>query len=200
MIIKADKEKVLKEFEEKYVTDRYVDEFKKIIEKYKTDRESIRENLTLKFNSVCKEAILLQEKELKGEIRYIFFSMLRTRLLENKGEWRIDLYDEKCFLDKEECGVYIDLDFIYEPLFNHMKELSEKKKEYGRTIKEKDIHIIKQREANKYHGLALSIIRDILQSFLECVSYKEMKKKEDIAIMAGEYMDETITIYSKKEQ
>ena len=197
MIIKADKEKVLKEFEEKYVTDRYIDEFKKIIEKYKTDRESIRENLTLKFNSVCKEAMVLQEKELKGEIRYIYFSMLRTKLLENKGQWRIDLYDEKWFLDKEECGVNIDIDFIYEPLFNHMKELSEKKKEYGRTIKEKDIEGIKLREANKYHGLVLNVIRDIMQSFLECESYKEMKKNRDIVIMAGEYMDIAFIIDSK---
>jgi len=197
MIIKADKEKVLKEFEEKYVTNRYINEFKKIIEKYKTDREIIRENLTLKFNFVCKEAMELQEKELKGEIRYIYFSMLRTKLLENKGQWRIDLYDEKWFLDKEECSININLDFIYEPLFNHTKELSEKKKEYGRTIKEKDLQIIKLREANRYHAIALNVIRDIMQSFLECASYKEMNKKEDIVIMAGEYMDATVKIYSK---
>lgn len=112
MIIKADKEKILKEFHEKYVLNRYKDEFTKIIEKYKTSREKIKENLTSKFNSVCKEAISLQEKELKGEIRYIYFSMLRTKILENKGEWRIDLYDEKWFLDKEECSINIDLEFI----------------------------------------------------------------------------------------
>ena len=197
MIIRPDKEKVLKEFEEKYVDDEYTKEFEKIIEKYKTDRETIKEDLTAKFNSVCKEAMVLQEKELKGEIRYIYFSMLRTRLLENKGQWRIDLYDEKWFLDKEECSINIDLDFIYEPLFNHTKELSEKKKEYGRTIKEKDLQIIKLREANRYHAIALNVIRDALQSFLECASYKEMKKKEDIVIMAGEYMDAGVKIYSK---
>jgi len=123
--------------------------------------------------------------------------MLRISLLENKGQWRIDLYDEKWFLDKEECSVDIDIDFIYEPLFNHMKELSEKKREYGRTIKEKDIEGIKLTEANKYHSLALNIIRGILQSFLECDSYKEMKKKEDIVIMAGEYMDAAIQINLK---
>ena len=95
-------------------------------------------------------------------------------------------------------GVNIDFDFIYEPLFDHMKELSVKKKEYLRTIKEKDIESIKLREANKYHDLALSIIRNILQSFLECTSYNEMKKKEDIVIRAGEYMDAAITIYSEK--
>lgn len=197
MIKRADKNQVLKEFQEKYVADRYKEEFTKIIEKYNNNKESIKENVTSKFNSVCKEAILLQEKELKGEIRYIYFSMLRTKILENKGQWRIDLYDKKWFLDKEECSINIDLDFIYEPLFNHMKELSEKKKEYLRTIKERDIQIIKQREANKYHGLALNVISDILESFLECTSYEEMKKKEDIVIMAGEYMDAAIMIYPK---
>ncbi|AGX44146.1 hypothetical protein [Clostridium saccharobutylicum] len=197
MIIKADKNKVLKEFQEKYVVDRYKEEFTKIIEKYKTNREEIKENLTTKFNSVCKEAISLQEKELKGEIRYIYFSMLRTRLLEDKGIWRIDLYDEKWFLDKEECSINIDLDFIYESLFNHMKELAEKKKEYGRTIKEKDIQVIKLREANKYHSFTLYLIKDLLKSFLEDSSYKEIKKKDDISIMIGEYMDTAMMIYPK---
>ncbi|AQS08718.1 hypothetical protein CLOBY_08280 [Clostridium saccharobutylicum] len=208
MIKRADKNEVLKEFEEKYVKDRHITEFEKIIEKYKTISDIVTENLVSKFNSVCKEAILLQEKELKGEIMYIYFSILRTSILENKGQWRIDLYDEKWLLDNEECSVNIDLDFIYEPLFNHMKELSEKKKEYVHIkksqsttkvfqIKEKDIEYIKLREANKYHGLALNIIRDALQNFLECTSYEEMKKKEDITIMAGEYMDAAIRINKK---
>ncbi|AOR25099.1 hypothetical protein [Clostridium taeniosporum] len=197
MIIRADKEKVLKEFEEKYVHNRYITEFEKIIERYKTNKESIKERLTSKFNSICTEAILLQEKELKGEISSIYFSMLRTKILENKGQWRIDLYDKNWFLDKEECSINIDLDFIYESLFNHMKELSDKKKEYGRTIKEKDIEIIKLREANTYHCFALYIIRDMLKSFLECTAYKKMKKTEDIVIMGGEYMDAAITIYSE---
>ncbi len=198
MIIRADKDKVLKEFREKYVESRYEEELKNILEKYNEHKDSIKEELTSKFNSVCKEAILFQEKDLKGEIKYIYFSLLRTSLLENKGEWRIDLYDEKWFLDKEECSIDIDLDFIYVPLFNHMKEISEKKKEYLRTIKEKDIHIIKLQEGNKYHNLALNIIRGILKSFLECDCYKEMKKKEDIVIMAGEYMDAAVQINDKK--
>ncbi|EHI97924.1 hypothetical protein CDLVIII_1222 [Clostridium sp. DL-VIII] len=198
MIIRVDKDKVLKEFQEKYVENRYKEELKNILENYNEHKDSIKEELTSKFDSVCKEAILFQEKDLKGEIKYIYFSMLRTNLLENKAEWRIDLYDEKWFLDKEECSINIDLNFIYEPLFEHMKELSEKKKEYLRTIKEKDIEDIKLKEANKYNNVALNIIRGILKSFLECASYREMKKKEDIVIMAGEYMDAGIQINAKK--
>lgn len=199
MIIKVAKEKVLKEFQEKYVFDRYKEEFKKVIEQYNNDKESIKESLTSKFNSVCKEAIALQGEKKKGEIRYIYFSALRTRILENKGIWRIDLYDKKWFLDKEECSINIDLDFIYEPLFNHMKELLEKKKEYGRTIKNKDIEAIKIGESNKYHGLAFEVIKDMIKSFLGCTQYKELKKKEDIEIWAGEYKDIAVKIYSKKQ-
>ncbi len=109
MIKRADKNQVLKEFQEKYVADRYKEEFKKIIEEYNNDRALIEEKLTLQFNSVCREAISFQEKEVKREIKYIYFSMVRTKLLENKGQWRIDLYDERWFLDKEECSIYIDL-------------------------------------------------------------------------------------------
>lgn len=121
--------------------------------------------------------------------------MFRIRFFEDKGIWRIDLYDEKWFLDKEECLINIDLDFIYEFLFNYMKEFVEKKKEYGRIIKEKDIEVIKLREVNKYYGLVLNIMRDMLWSFLECEWYKDMKKKEDMVIMVGEYMDVVIKIY-----
>jgi hypothetical protein len=199
MIIQADKEKVLQEFEEKYVQDRYVTELEKIIEEYKINRESIRSKLVLYFRSVCKKAISLQEKGCKGEIRYIYFSMLRTKLLENKGQWRIDLYDEKWFLDKEECSIDIDFDFVYEPLFKHIKELSEKKEEYGRTIKERDLKNIKLREANKYHGIVVNVLVDILEDFLEGSAYQEMKKKEDIVIMAGEYMDAAIKIYPQNK-
>lgn len=200
MIIKVDKEKVLKEFEEKYVKNRYINEYKNIQERYRIDGERIREHLFIKFDSVCKKTILYQEKGLKGEIEYIYVSLLRTSLIENKGEYRIDLYDENWFLDKEECSININLDFIYEPLFNHMKELSDKKNEYGRTIKEMDIENIKLREAKNYHVLALELLKTIIEEFVKIDSYKNIKKKENIRIMAGEYMDITTRIYPKNQK
>ncbi|BCZ45489.1 hypothetical protein psyc5s11_15560 [Clostridium gelidum] len=197
MIIQVDKEKLLKEFEEKYVENRWISEFEKIAKKYKNDKDSIGKKLISVFELVCRDAILLQEKELKGNIKYIYFSSLRTSILKNKGEFKIDLYDENWFLDKEECSVNINLEFIYDSLFNHMEELLEKKNEYGRNITEMDIEKIKLKEANKYHILAVNIIKSIIEKFLECPLYKEMKKNEDIVIAAGEYMDITTIIYSK---
>ncbi|MCY6355718.1 hypothetical protein [Clostridium sp. ZS2-4] len=199
MIIKPNKEELLMEFQQKYVANRWVDEFLKIDETYKSHRNSIEENLISTFNEVCKQAVYLQEKQLKGEIKYIYFSFLRTSILENKGEYRIDLYDENWFLDKEECSMNIDLNFIFDSNFRHMEELKEKKKEYGRNITDMDIESIILREADKYHILAVEFLKGVIEKFIETPFYKEMSKAEDIMILAGEYMDETEIIYPEKE-
>lgn len=199
MIKEVNKEEILNEFLEKYVRDRWIDDFDHIEEKYKNNKDSIVEDLKVKFASVCKLGKSLQEQGLKGEIQYIYFSLLRTSLLENKGEFRIDLYDERWFLDKAECSVNINLEFIYTSLFKHMEELKEKKKEYGRTITDMDIEEIMLLESNLYHVLSVEFFSSFIDELLEIPSYKELKKSGNIKIMAGEFKDVTDLIYPKEE-
>lgn len=200
MITQINKEELLAEFEEKYVANRWVNEFIQIDERYKNNIVAIEENLISKFDSVCKKVRDLQERNLKGEIKYIYFSLLRTSLLENKGRCRIDLYDENWFLDKEEASINIDLDFIYTSLFKHMEELKEKKNEYGRNITDMDIENIMLEEAEKYHILAVEFLKGLIEKFIKISSYEEIKKTEDIMILAGEYMDATEIIYPRQEK
>lgn len=199
MIIQANKGEILEEFLEKYLVDRWVNEFLEIDEMYKSDKDAIEENLILKFDEVCRKTICLQEKQLKGEIKYIYFSLLRTSILENRGEYRIDLYDENWFLDKEECSINIDLNFIFDSIFKHREELKEKKKEYGKNITDMDIENIMLKEIDKYHILAVEFLKGMIEKFIKTSSYSEMKKTEDIMILAGEYMDVTEVIYPEKE-
>jgi hypothetical protein len=154
--------------------------------------------LNLAFEEVCKQAIVLQEKQLKGDIKYIYISLLRTSILNNKGEYRIDLYDENWFLDKAENSINIDLNFIYVPLFDFIKELKEKKNQYGRTITDMDIENIMLREVYKFHVLAVEFLKGLIDNFIKISSYEEMRKAEDIRILAGEYMDEAEIIYPQK--
>jgi hypothetical protein len=195
MLKQINKEAVLIEFNNKYVMDKWVYQFLEVDEMYKADKAAIEENLIGAFEEVCKKAIMLQEKQLKGEIKYIYISLLRTSLLENNGEYRIDLYDEKWFLDKEEASINIDLNFIYVPLFDFIKELKEKKKEYGRTITDMDVENIMFREIYKFHVLAVEFIKNIVKSFVNTPSYEKMGKTADITILAGEFMDEAEIIY-----
>ncbi|EKQ50991.1 MULTISPECIES: hypothetical protein [unclassified Clostridium] len=195
----VNKEEILDEFLKKYVGDRWIDEFNYIDEKYKNNKDLIQEDLKSKFSSVCKLVKSLQEQGTKGEIKHIYFSLLRTSLLENKGEFRIDFYDERWFLDKVDCSVNINLDFIYTSLFKHMEELKEKRKEYGRTITDMDIEEIMLLESNLYHILSVEFLRNFIDALLELPSYKEMKKSTDIKVMVGEFMDVSDLIYPKEE-
>lgn len=195
MIMESNKEEILREFQYKYVINTWINKFLEIDEAYKINKCDIDENLVSTFDEICGQAIYLQEKQLKGEIKYIYFSLLRTSILENKSEYRIDFYDENWFLDKEECSINIDLGFIFNSIFNYKEELTEKKKEYGKNITDMDIENIILKEIDKYHILAVEFLKTIIGKFIEASSYKEMKKAEDIAILAGEYMDATQIIY-----
>ncbi len=199
MVKYGSKEKILSEFLEKHVDERWKREFNNIDEMYKGNKVSIKNNLESEFDSVCKLGISFQEKGLKGEIKYIHFSLLRTSILENKGEFRIDLYDERWFLDKVECSVNINLDFIYTALFKHIEELKEEKKKYGRIITDMDIEEIMLLESNVYHVLSLEYFRNSIDELLEMPSCKKLKKSEQIKVMVGEFMDAADLIYPKKE-
>jgi len=199
MIIPVDKEKVLEEFKDKYVENRFKNEISKINEKLQKNEKIIKTEILLNFNKVCKNAKNLQNENLKKKIKFIYISFLRTSLLENKGIWRIDLFDENWFLDKEECFINLDFSFLYESLFEHIKELQEKKKEYGRTITEMDIEKIKLQEGDKYHKFVIKILEDIVNELIECENFKEMKRHEELMIFAGEYKDEVELLYENEE-
>ena len=199
MIIPVDKEKVLEEFKNKYVENRFTNEISKINEKLQKNEKIIKTEILLNFNKVCKNAKKLQNENLKKKIKFIYISFLRTSLLENKGIWRIDLFDENWFLDKEECYINLDFSFLYENIFSFIEELQEKKKEYGRTITEMDIEKIKLQEGDKYHKLVIKILEDTIKDLIECENFKEMNRHEELMIFAGEYKDEVELLYENEE-
>ncbi|WP_271814574.1 hypothetical protein [Clostridium beijerinckii] len=196
MLKQIDKEKVLMEFNEKYVIDQWAYKFLEADEIYRSDKEAIEENLMISFEDICKKATELQKNKVKGEIKYIYFSLLRTKILEYKGEYRVDLYDENWFLDKQETSANLDLNFLYVPLFDFIRELKEKKKMYGRTITDMDVENIMLGEVNKFHVLAVEFLKNIVEKFVTTPTYDEMEKADDIKILAGEYMDEAEIIYT----
>ncbi|CAH0437506.1 Conserved hypothetical protein [Clostridium neonatale] len=77
----------------------------------------------------------------------------------------------------------------------------DKRKEYGRAIREMDIEKIKLEESNKYNGIAMQILAQLINQFMECDEYKNIDKDEEIIFFAGEYMDDVVILYDgSKEQ
>lgn len=195
MIIQVDKEKVLDEFKRKYVEGRFYEESSKIYDDFENRKDIIKSTIISQFKEGCKNALELQNEGIKQNIKFIYISYLRTSIMDNKSTYRIDFFDNRWFMDKEECSIDLNMDFIYEPLFKHMEELNEKKSEYGRTITEMDIEKIKMKESEKYNKIALNILDGILEDFINTDEYQEMKKNEEIRVFAGEYMDKVMVLY-----
>ena len=195
MIIQADKEKVLDEFKRTYVEGYFYEEASKIYEYFEENKDSIKKEILISFREGCKKALELQNEGIKQNIKFIYISYLRTSIMDNKSTYRIDFFDNRWFMDKEECSIDLNMDFIYEPLFKHMEELNEKKSEYGCTITEMDIEKIKMKESEKYTKIALNILGGMIEDFINTDEYQEMKKDEEIRVFAGEYMDKVMVLY-----
>ncbi|MBW6409682.1 hypothetical protein [Clostridium weizhouense] len=195
MIKYPDKDKILEEFKVKYVDNNWVKDFIRIDEFYRNNKDDIDTKLIEKFNLVCEKCISMQKDNLKGQVAYIYFSFLRSSIIKKKGEVRIDLYDENWFLDKQECSINIELDFLYNSLFELESNLKNRKMEYGRTITDMDVEYIILDEADKYHILAVEFLKQLVSKFIEFDSYKIMKKSSNIKILAGELMDSAEIIY-----
>lgn len=188
MIIKRDKEDILKEFKEEYLESHWVRDFIEIDEVYRNKKSEIDKELMETFERLCDKCISLQNSNLKGNIKYIYFSFLRTSFCEGRGEFRIDAYDENWFLDKSECYINMNFDFVYKSLFEFMDELKKERKKYGSDLNDMDIEEIILDEADKYLMLVIEFLKDRINQFIQAKSYSEMKKCEDIKIIAGEYM------------
>lgn len=202
MIKYPDKSKVLEELKDKYVGNDWIDNFFCIDEFYRENQKEIDENLLEELRKSCKKCSDMQGNG-KGKINYIYFSFLRTSIIQGKGEFRIDFYDEKWFLDNEECSLNIDLSFLYIKLFELKETLKDKKIFYGRVINDIDIEEIILDEADKYHILACEFLKDIItDKFLLLDEYKKIKKDNKIKIFIGEFMDYSEMIYegSKESQ
>ncbi|MOA27830.1 hypothetical protein D3C78_1487300 [compost metagenome] len=119
--------------------------------------------------------------------------------MEHKASYRIDIHDERWFLDPVECFSHWQADFIFDPLFKRMRELEAVKTSYARKISTMDIERILQIEAIRYHLFTIEFMRSMIPSILECEGYNQLGKKPNICILAGEYRDRSELLYGQPE-
>ncbi|WP_374020736.1 hypothetical protein ABU162_14825 [Paenibacillus thiaminolyticus] len=195
MIRVMSKEEALQDLLEQHVFDRWQSDLPEIDERYRQEKEHIERRFLEAFEAVCKQAAKLQEEGRKGSIHYVYISFLRTSIMANTAQYRIDAYDDNWFLDLEECASSWSADFIFVPLFRRMGELEEKRKAYARKITPMDIEKIKLIEAYKYHLLTVEWIRGFVPSLIESEAYRQMDRSAKLQLFVGEYKDQCELLY-----
>ena len=120
-----DGKKMAEEYYNQYIRDKWVGNLIQIDINYEEKYEEIKESLKNQFQNICKEVLLQQENNEKGSIKYIYISFLRTNVLENNSNYRVDFYDEDWFLDKVESSGNMDMSFVFSYLYKFIDDLKE---------------------------------------------------------------------------
>lgn len=199
MIQKMSKQDALQDFWEKHVLDQWQYDLLLIDERYTQQKDRIEQGLCAAFDAVCTQAATQQEQGEKGEVHSLYFSLLRTGIMENRASYRLDAYDQNWFLDPIECATVWTADFLFDPLFHRIAELEEKKRAYARLVTSMDIEQIKQIEAKKYHLLTVEFIKSQVPALRETSGYMRMKKASSFTLLVGEYRDESEIIFEEKQ-
>ncbi|OPH46696.1 hypothetical protein BC351_14520 [Paenibacillus ferrarius] len=190
------KQEALDDFLESFVFDQWLKDLLPIDQALEAQRSSIEQSFSDAFESVWTQVSELQEQGLKGDIRYVYISLMRTSIMENRPDYRIDAYDHNWFMDAAACVGGWRADFIFDPLFRRMEELEKQKSAYARKVTSMDIARIKQIEAVKYHLLAIEFMKTRISALLTSNGYLRMGKTPDIHWMVGEFRDQSELLVS----
>lgn len=194
-----DRDAALGDLLERYVFDRWQEDLLAIGDRYDKNQIKIETGFVQAIDNICRQAAQLQAQQLKGDIQYIYVSLLRTSVMEHRAHYRIDIYDERWFLDPVECSGLWEADFIFDPLFQRITELNTVKTQYARKISSMDIERILQIEAARYHLFAIEFMRNLIPSILEGEGYILMGKKPNICLLVGEYRDQCEILHGNPE-
>lgn len=189
--------KKVEKFYQDYIKNKWIEIFVELDKEYQKNLNVIINDVVRDFSKVCQRVIELQKRNEKGKVKYIYFSFLRTNILADNGDFRVDIYDENWFLDNKQCSGSIDMSFVFKYLFNFIEKIKKNSLENKISMSDIELEKIKLEESERYKILAIEYLKTIVLKMVEDEKYKQMIKDENIYIIAGEYMDECQLIYPK---
>lgn len=189
--------KKVEKFYQDYIKNKWIEIFVELDKEYQKNLNVIINDVVRDFSKVCQRVIELQKRNEKEKVKYIYFSFLRTNILADNGDFRVDIYDENWFLDNKQCSGSIDMSFVFKYLFNFIEEIKKNSLENKISMSDIELEKIKLEESERYKILAIEYLKTIVLKMVEDEKYKQMIKDENIYIIAGEYMDECQLIYPK---
>lgn len=93
-----------------------------IMKGFESSKADLIMELSDVLNQVYHDYSIMQREEKVGELRWIYFSFLRSSMIEGYPAYRIDFYDERdCYAGDECCGVW---EFTY--IFSHFDKIKDK--------------------------------------------------------------------------
>lgn len=139
----------------------------------------------------------MQQTGEKGAIAYLQFSMLRTNILLNQHELRLDAYDENWYLDLVECSSSYKVKEVLTPLseFADMVEALRKESAMRMTLRETQSRIFE--ESRKYMIFLAELIRLGMQKVILTEGYQKIRKAPVFVVCIGGLLDRVDLLYKE---
>lgn len=159
-------------------------ELKEHFHQYQTP---LARQLKICLNSIMLQYEKLQAEEKAGELRYIYFSFMRTSLFDGTPLYYLDFYDSRDRISETECGAYWDFSYITEA-YREICVLVQEEFRNQTRVKEYESDSLIYDLAERFHTLAKEFLPAILA---ECLDESDclLPRDEDIQFMIGEYLD-----------
>ena len=190
---KVDKEEII-QYAASLLLEKLEDNIVSIGEYVKNNSEKIVSRLYDEIDKLYQRGIDMQQSSTKNDIAYISIFLMRHYYYTRNNPVQIYLYDSTRYLDKDECMIEINLDFIMD-YYNQDLEYIEKelKKKYIR-IDEEVIQEIKKRYLGEYYRLIVNFFVEAKDLFLMVQSIDNLRITDNLQITIGEYLDEGTVI------
>lgn len=158
---------------------------------FEREEETIRKELSGIMKQIFQNYQLMEQKGEAGRLRWIYFSFLRTSMMDDYPVYRIDFYDDSdCYSCQECCGNW---DFSY--VFSRFRSLKGKIRDIFLSqskVKEYEMDDLLYGYYEKFHLLAAELLCELLQG--TAFGYLKEGSSASIEIKEGELFDRTDTI------
>lgn len=163
----------------------------------KNHLEELTDGLSDCISQFGESIYQMQQAGKKGAVAYLQFSMLRTNILLDRRELRLDAYDEAWYLDMAECSSSFKADEVLSPLaeFAAMVEMLRGESLMGMTLRETQSRIFE--EGRKYLIFLAELIRLGMQKAVQTEGYQKIAKAPVFVVCIGGLLDRVDILYKE---
>ncbi len=127
-----------------------------------------------------------QEDGTKAGIAFVHFSYLRSWLLQGRLVYSLEAYDDRWYVDRNECVEMIELSWLYPLLHSFKRELGTK---LSGTVPEMEQEAILLREITVLHQYVREWVRRLVPQLIALPEFRQVERAGVLRFRTGEYKD-----------
>lgn len=167
-------------------------EFAKLSQEIKSgfeyEKAEIRKGLSEALEKVYQNYKSMEQRGETGDLKWIYFSFLRSSMVDDYPAYRIDFYDERDCYSYRECSGSWDFAFVFSR-FRRLKGKIRDAFSCQSKVKKYEMDDMLYNFYEKFHLIAAELLGQLLQDSLN--GYFDIKKPAVIGIKEGELFDRT---------